>query len=423
MALGSEAVSEALPKDLFKSPDLLALPRIGIAAAMAVFLVVKPTSANPGYAELLALLVVLLLAASGIIHMLTHVWETRKGAFLAFGAVGVVAFTFLYGVDAHSYLLTVFWVVAEGTLLMGLPLALSVWSAMSAGYVIGELWSAPPSSTLGSSFAFQVAGTGAVLVVAGSLTAAAYAVRSAQRDRALASRLEELDEIKNGFLQAVSHELRTPLASIVGYSLLLHDKGHRLTDGQRSQALSELSSSAKKLNRLVVDLLDVDRLSRGVVEPQRAMVDLADLIRRVLAENPPRDHPVHAELAPLNADLDGSKVERIVENLLSNAAKYTPPGTPIAIRTAPRGDGVEIAVEDRGEGVPEELKSIIFEAFSRGTQARLYAPGVGIGLSLVARFARLHGGRAWVEDRPGGGSRFRVWLPADYETGRALQNA
>jgi signal transduction histidine kinase len=112
---------------------------------------------------------------------------------------------------------------------------------------------------------------------------------------------------------------------------------------------------------------------------------------------------------PLVADIDAAKVERILENLLVNAVKHTAPGTPVWIRVAGNQDTVSIAVEDAGPGVPVEVRESIFQPFHRGYGEQV-APGSGIGLSLVARFAELHGGRAWVEEREGGGASFRVDL-------------
>ncbi len=110
------------------------------------------------------------------------------------------------------------------------------------------------------------------------------------------------------------------------------------------------------------------------------------------------------------AAVDGPKVERIVENLCINAARHTPEGTPVWVRVRALDDGCLIIVDDAGPGVPDELKERIFEPFKQGPTTSPQSPGVGIGLSLVARFAALHGGRAWVEDRPGGGASFRVFL-------------
>ena len=108
----------------------------------------------------------------------------------------------------------------------------------------------------------------------------------------------------------------------------------------------------------------------------------------------------------------GTKVERIIENLLVNASRHTPDGSSIWLRLEPAEDGVTVIVEDDGHGVSDELKRTIFEPFQQGERINEHHPGTGIGLSLVADFARLHGGRAWVEDRPGGGASFRVFLPS-----------
>jgi signal transduction histidine kinase len=111
------------------------------------------------------------------------------------------------------------------------------------------------------------------------------------------------------------------------------------------------------------------------------------------------------------AEVDAPKVERIVENLLANALKHTPPGTDVCVRVAGADGGVLIAVDDRGPGVVATQRDAIFELFNRG-EAASEVTGAGIGLSLVARFAAVHDGRVWVEENPGGGASFRVFLPA-----------
>ena len=117
------------------------------------------------------------------------------------------------------------------------------------------------------------------------------------------------------------------------------------------------------------------------------------------------------DIASVVLSVDAAKVERIVDNLLANTARHTSEDAGVRVWVAPEGGGVMIAVEDEGPGVPDDLKEAIFEPFRQGPQRSQHSPGVGIGLSLVARFAELHGGRAWVEDRPSGGASFRVFLP------------
>src|SRR5207249_6664638 len=100
-------------------------------------------------------------------------------------------------------------------------------------------------------------------------------------------------------------------------------------------------------------------------------------------------------------------------NLLSNAVRHTPPNSSIWLCAELHDRGIRISVEDSGPGVPVELRDQLFGAFVRGPRSSAHSPGVGIGLSLVSKFAQLHGGRAWVENRPGGGASFRVYLPGE----------
>jgi PAS domain S-box-containing protein len=250
---------------------------------------------------------------------------------------------------------------------------------------------------------------------------AEQAMREAlEREREATRRLRALDETKNVFLNAVSHELRTPLATIVGIALTLKRVGSSLAEEDGADLVDRLAANAGKLDRLLSDLLDLDRLNRGIVTPQLRRTDLAALVTRVAAEWETR-RPLELAVDPVVAEVDSAKVERIVENLLANAERHTTPETPVWVRLARQDDGVLIAVEDAGSGVPPELRAALFEPFRQGPDAPTHAPGVGIGLTLVARFAELHGGRAWVEERPGGGSSFKVLLAHEPASGPATR--
>jgi PAS domain S-box-containing protein len=239
-----------------------------------------------------------------------------------------------------------------------------------------------------------------------------------RREREATQRLRALDEMKNTFLEAVSHDLRTPLTSILGSALTLESSELALPRDDALDLIGRIAANARKLERLLGDLLDLDRLQRGIVAPQRRPTDLAALVARAVDEiDDPSTHVVVTDVAPGTYHLDAAKVERIVENLLSNALRHTPSRTPVWIRTEPADGGVTIIVEDAGPGVPEELRDAVFEPFRQAPGSSSgHSPGVGIGLSLVRRFAELHGGKAWLEPRPGGGASFRVFLS---ETGRA----
>jgi PAS domain S-box-containing protein len=234
-----------------------------------------------------------------------------------------------------------------------------------------------------------------------------------EREKEVSRRLLALDEMKNTFLEAVSHELRTPLAAILGFAITLERPDVSVSDERGKELLDRLAANARKLDRLLSDLLDLDRLSRGIVEPRRRAVDVGELTRQVISGSEAlRGRSVEVDAEPVIAWVDGAKVERIVENLAANAIRHTPDGTPVWVRVRRSDGGVLIVVEDAGVGVPPDLQAAIFEPFRQGPQTRAHSPGVGVGLSLVLKFAELHGGRAWVEDREGGGASFRVWLPS-----------
>jgi PAS domain S-box-containing protein len=226
------------------------------------------------------------------------------------------------------------------------------------------------------------------------------------------SRLLALHEMQNSFLQAVSHDLRTPLTTILGNALTLERSGESLDPADRADLARRMASNARKLHRLLTDLLDLDRMARTGVEPNRSQVDLTEMAARIAQECAEEDHPIALVAGdPVTARVDPTQVERIIENLVMNAVRYTPPHTRIWVSARRYRDGVLLIVEDEGPGVREDLRAAIFEPFRQGEQTVTHSPGVGIGLSLVARFAEMHGGRAWVEDRQGGGASFCVYLP------------
>ncbi|MEX0834292.1 MAG: ATP-binding protein [Actinomycetota bacterium] len=222
---------------------------------------------------------------------------------------------------------------------------------------------------------------------------------------------KELDEMKRTVLHAVSHELRTPVSSILGYSVTLERQGEDLGSPQRQEIATRMAFQSRKLLQMLEDLLDLDRIDQGLLEPKREPVDVGSLTARVVRElDVLRGRDVRMQILPIVESVDAVKVERIVTNLLTNTARHTPLDSVIWVRVVPADGGAEVAVEDNGPGVPAELREAVFEPFRRADYAE-GSSGYGIGLSIVARFAELHGGRAWVEDRPGGGASFRVVLP------------
>ena len=224
--------------------------------------------------------------------------------------------------------------------------------------------------------------------------------------------LRELNEVKDTLLHAVSHDLKGPLSGILGAVQTIRRRGElALSPSEVSDLYGVIEDAGTKANRLVEDLLDLDRLKRGQLKPERRPTDIGALAREVVRGcDALAGHPVRIDADDVLVSVDGPKVERVVENLVVNAGRHTPPGTPIHIRVRRLDDGVRVEVEDDGPGVPDAIKELIFEAFEQGDHNH---GGAGIGLSLVRRFAELHGGGAHVDDARGGGALFLVDLPGE----------
>jgi PAS domain S-box-containing protein len=238
--------------------------------------------------------------------------------------------------------------------------------------------------------------------------------RALEVEREATRSLRALDDMKNTFLQAVSHDLRTPLAAILGLAITLERGDVHLEETESKDLARRIATNARRLDRLVTNLLDLDRLARGIVEPKLAFTDVGAVVRRVLAESElVSDARLRTDIRAVTQPVDAAKLERIVENLLANAVRHTPSTSTIWVSLVPGDGGAELAVEDDGPGIAPDLRETVFDAFRQGPDAPQHSPGVGVGLALVRRFAELHGGRAWVRERHGGGASFRVWLPAD----------
>ena len=222
---------------------------------------------------------------------------------------------------------------------------------------------------------------------------------------------KRIDELRDSILSTISHELRTPLTAIIGFSITLKERGLRIAEQTREEMIAGLATQARKLDRLLSDLLDVDRLRRGFVQPSFRETDLGALVEHVASGYAAPTHAIEVQASPVVAEVDAPKVERIVDNLLANAVNHTPPGTSIFVGVAAADGGALITVDDDGPGVAAAEREAIFGIFTRGS-GDSYVPGTGIGLSLVSQFAELHGGRVWVEESSSGGASFRVFLPA-----------
>lgn len=233
-----------------------------------------------------------------------------------------------------------------------------------------------------------------------------------QREQDATARLTELDDMKNAFLRAVSHELRTPLTSIVGSSVTLQTRGEELPDQVQRQLIASVVRNAQRLQTLLADLLDIDRLTSGVVELTTTPTELSGLVTRVLEAMDTSHRDISLIAERVTVPVHPPSIERIVENLVSNAIKHTPADTPITVGVTTAPDGSTLTVADEGPGIPPAVADTIFEPFTQGPDASVHHnPGTGIGLNLARGLVGLHGGTIHHEPNQPTGSRFVVHLP------------
>ncbi len=226
---------------------------------------------------------------------------------------------------------------------------------------------------------------------------------------ALRSRTEEM---RSSLLSAVSHDLRTPLASITGAATSLRD-GTNLDQATKGDLVEAIIDQAERLERLVTNLLDMTRLESGPVALRRDWVPLDEIIGSALTRLEVRLEP--RSIAVDIADdvpfvlADPVLFEQVFVNLLENADKYTPPGSPLAIRARKSNDEVVVDLLDSGPGIPAGMEERVFEKFVRGPQTS--ATGAGLGLAICRGIMEAHGGRITVENHAAGGANFRLVIP------------
>ena len=224
----------------------------------------------------------------------------------------------------------------------------------------------------------------------------------------------ETEQLRNSLLSAISHDLRTPLAAIVGASSSLVRDGDRLTAHARHELSLAIYDGATRMAGLANNLLDMARFEAGTIVLNRQWQPLEEVVGGALAGLIERmaNHPVSVKLPqdlPL-VEIDSMLIERVFANLLENAVKYTPSGTPIEIAAATDNNELVVTVSDQGHGIPAGEEKRIFEKFHRvdseGNQG-----GAGLGLSICRSIVNAHGGRIWADNLSSGGAAFHFALP------------
>jgi len=244
----------------------------------------------------------------------------------------------------------------------------------------------------------------------------AIALESA-RSRELASRAElarQSEEFKSTLLDTLAHELKTPLTSIKAAITSVLAENTPLSAAHQ-ELLTIVDEETDRLNRLVSEAIQTARIEGGNVQLHRGAHRLREIAEqtvekfRVLLEGRKVQLQIGEDLPLIYGDVE--LIQVVLKQLLDNAAKYSPPGSPITVTAVPHDQQVAVTVEDRGPGILEEEQTHIFEKFFRGAGARDSMPGVGMGLSIAREIVTAHGGRIWVESVRGQGSRFCFTLP------------
>lgn len=230
------------------------------------------------------------------------------------------------------------------------------------------------------------------------------------------------DELKSALLSAVSHDLRTPLASIKASATSLLDESVAWDAEARREFLAAIDEETDRLTMMVSNLLDLSRIEGGALRPQMDWYDLDELIadvrQRVAARTEGRPLTVEIEDDLPLLQFDYVEIAQVLTNLVENAIKYTPPGTPIEITARQVPGAIEVSVHDDGPGIAPAQQERIFEKFYRAPGRRA-APGAGIGLSICKGLVEAHGGTIEVESAPGAGTTFRFTLPLASENAGA----
>ncbi len=255
-----------------------------------------------------------------------------------------------------------------------------------------------------------------MLAVALVISGLTQSVRRQAREQATLAVEAETERIRSALLASISHDLRTPLAVMSGASSSLAAHGEQLAPVERQALARSVYEQSREMSEHVAKVLQMTRLETGAIEIERDWASLSEIAGSVLDRLRHR-LATHRVMVELPSDLplvrvDAALIEQALGNLIENASRHTPEGTVVRVFAGRSGRELVVSVEDYGGGIPPEDVERVFSKFHRGA-GEGPGSGMGLGLSICRAIVRLHGGRAWAESVPAGGTVFRFTVPLE----------
>ncbi|MDQ3661302.1 MAG: ATP-binding protein [Actinomycetota bacterium] len=303
--------------------------------------------------------------------------------------------------------------------------ALLVLVALEGGLRYGLRGAAVGSAVVSVAALLTGGGLSAVLVTVAAAGAAGVTVAEASSrwrarvevEAAHSRRLLEIDNLKDRFLAITSHEIRGPLTAIITGIDTVWRRGNRLSEAQRTNLLEMVSGQAHQMARLVEDLMITSHLQAGNLQLKPKWTELRTVVTQALdsAASKRRSHNLAVFIEPIRAEIDASRLDQVVRNLVENAYKYTPEKTSVAVEVKRARQGMVLQISDEGPGIPDDKRSALFDAFSRIEQTRTGQEGVGLGLFVVSQIVSAMGGHIDLASSPHG-TTFTISIPCRAET-------
>jgi K+-sensing histidine kinase KdpD len=348
-----------------------------------------------------------------------------------FAIAGVCAITVVYRTWLHqhtnattvalSYLLLVLFVAASSRLWVAVATSIASMLAVNFFFLppVGTFTIADPQNWV-ALFAFLAVSLVASRLSAAARDRAAIAIERAHflEERKQAELSQRSAELKSALLSSLAHDLRTPLTAIRVAASNLHASW--LTGPQRSEQADIVLVEVERLTRLFQNIIEMTRIDAGAIAPERQWVHPLEIVEAAQGqvEYTLRDHMVRAQDSSEETvvHLDPRLTSAALAHLLENAAQYSPPGSEITVTHELNDEGLLISVQDKGAGIAVSDMPRLFERFYRGGEARRHGSGTGMGLSITRGLLAAENGRVWAENRPEGGSRFSILVPAESRT-------